>query len=201
MKVPFVFPLLSLITIFCLSTQAMSQSTGTDPIDDILVEELDTLNQLPEGDTIAPTESPQLLEAPETDASETEEETLEKKDLEIPEPLSLEAETAQIAEIRALDKLTGRLSTFEVALQRTYQYERLKIVLNSCQIFPKRKDSAMFVEIRDDKITDKPVFTGWMFSSSPALSAMDHPRYDVWLLSCKTTSGGSEPESVEKSAE
>lgn len=201
MKDSFAAFFLSLIAILSFTTQAVSQSTEADTNGDILVEELETLNQLPEGDTIAPTESPQILEAPETDASEADEETLEKKDLEIPEPLSLEAEAAQIAEIRALDKLTGRLSTFDVALQRTYQYERLKIVLNSCKIFPKRKDSAMFVEIRDDKITDKPVFTGWMFSSSPALSAMDHPRYDVWLLSCKTTSGGSESESAKKSAE
>lgn len=113
----------------------------------------------------------------------------EETDLEVLQTPSIEAKPAQIAEMRALDKLTGQLETFDVLVGATHRYERLEITLKSCQILPKTQDATMFVDIRDDKIAGRSVFTGWMFAANPALSAVDHPRYDVWLLSCKTSSG------------
>ena len=56
-------------------------------------------------------------------------------------------------------------------------------------------ESAVFLEIME-KRPDEPVtalFTGWMFSSSPALSALEHPVYDVWVLECKRTADAAPP--------
>jgi hypothetical protein len=60
-------------------------------------------------------------------------------------------------------------------------------------------ESAAFIEVRDIKPgeTPKTLFTGWMFASSPAVSALEHPVYDVWVLDCK---GRAEPQAGETAA-
>lgn len=127
-------------------------------------------------------------------------ETAEKSESASVPLATVKTEAASIADIRALDKLTGTLEKLEIEVGETIAYERLSVKLNSCQMFPQRQAASMFVEIRDAK-KDVPVFTGWMFSASPALSAMDHPRYDIWLVNCNTKSAGAEAESNVKSAE
>jgi len=97
------------------------------------------------------------------------------------------------ARMRQLDKMTGRTQTFEIAAGAEQQVDRLRIRLDVCRA---PADNAQhgtmaFVEIWDSKRADAaPVFSGWMFAESPALSAMDHPRYDVWVISCTTSAGG-----------
>lgn len=92
--------------------------------------------------------------------------------------------------LRGLDKLTGRYETLEGAVGETIRYERLDIAVRACYARPARRapESTVFMQIADTK-EDPPImaFSGWMFASSPALSAMDHPRYDVWVLSCSTS--------------
>jgi hypothetical protein len=101
------------------------------------------------------------------------------------------------AQMRQLDKMTGRTQTFEIAVGTDHQVDRLRVRLEACRA---PEDNAQhgtmaFVEIWDSKRTDPaPVFSGWMFAESPALSAMDHPRYDVWVISCTTSAGEASAE-------
>ncbi len=94
--------------------------------------------------------------------------------------------------MRQLDKMTGRTQTFEIAAGTEEMVDRLRVRLEACR---SPDDNAQhgtmaFVQIWDTKrAEDTPVFSGWMFAESPALSALDHPRYDVWVISCTTSSG------------
>lgn len=116
--------------------------------------------------------------------------------LEIPqqaEPIE-PVETAERGGVRMrqLDKMTGRTQTFEIAAGTEEMADRLRVRLEACR---SPDDNAQhgtmaFVQIWDTKrAEDTPVFSGWMFAESPALSALDHPRYDVWVISCTTSSG------------
>lgn len=91
--------------------------------------------------------------------------------------------------LRALDKSTARTSTMEVAVGDTVQYGSLYIKVQACrQSDPLDKpESAAFLQVWElppEETESRWVFSGWMFASSPALSAMDHPVYDVWVLGC-----------------
>jgi hypothetical protein len=97
-----------------------------------------------------------------------------------------EAKNGDIATLRALDTITGIVEELSLKPGESMTYERLTILLRECRYTP--TDSYASLVIRD--VREKtPRFDGWMVASSPALSAMDHPRYDVWLLSCKTSEG------------
>lgn len=87
--------------------------------------------------------------------------------------------------LRGLDTMTGQLTDIEVAIGQTVVFKRLEITLGDCR-YPKdnpASDAFAYVTIRDIR-EQQPRFEGWMVASSPALSAMDHPRYDVWVLRC-----------------
>jgi len=99
-------------------------------------------------------------------------------------------EKAQGVVIRALDMATGRSEDITIANGETKSFERLEISLEECR-FPSENpsgDAFAHLMIRDIR-EEKPRFQGWMIASSPALSALEHPRYDVWVLRCKTPSG------------
>ncbi|MDT0683375.1 DUF2155 domain-containing protein [Roseicyclus sp. F158] len=110
------------------------------------------------------------------------------QDDQIPEYTGPErAASAMAAEIRVLDKLTGDLKDVQIARGTMETYGRLNIVLGDCR-YPEddpSSDAYAWLEIRDDAM-DEPAFTGWMVASSPALNALDHVRYDVWVLRCIT---------------
>jgi hypothetical protein len=103
------------------------------------------------------------------------------------------------ARMRQLDKMTGRTLTFDIAVGTEEMVDRLRVRLGACRA---PEDNAQhgtmaLVQVWDTKrAEDAPVFSGWMFAESPALSAMDHPRYDVWVISC-TTSPGEAPAASE----
>ena len=88
-----------------------------------------------------------------------------------------------------LDKITGRIITFEVGTNETVQFGSLQITERVCYSRPPTEtpQTDTFVEIDNiDANNDyKRVFTGWMFAGSPSLHALDHPVYDIWLLRCK----------------
>jgi len=92
------------------------------------------------------------------------------------------------AKLRGLDKITARTTTFSLARDKTRTFGTIKVTLRACRENPPTEtpESAAFLEIVDQRPDSPPtpVFSGWMFSSSPALSAMEHPIYDVWVLSC-----------------
>ena len=88
-----------------------------------------------------------------------------------------------------LDKITGRIITFEVATNETVQFGSLQITERVCYSRPATEapQTDTFVEIDNIDASNqyKRVFTGWMFADSPSLHALDHPVYDIWLLGCK----------------
>ncbi len=93
--------------------------------------------------------------------------------------------------MQGLDKVTAHVSTFQAPLGATVRFGTLEITVRNCDRTPPEEppESAVFLEVME-KRPDEPVtelFTGWMFSSSPALSALEHPVYDVWVLECKRT--------------
>ena len=99
--------------------------------------------------------------------------------------------------MQGLDKVTARVSTFQAPLGVTVRFGTLEITVKSCDRTPPEEppESAVFLEVKE-KRPDEPVtelFRGWMFSSSPALSALEHPVYDVWVLECERTAA-AEPE-------
>jgi hypothetical protein len=94
------------------------------------------------------------------------------------------------AVLRALDILTGKVVDIELKSGTTATYERLKITLKECRypIDNRSADAFAYLTIVDVRQTE-PRFQGWMVASSPGLSALDHPRYDVWVLRCSTSDG------------
>ena len=100
----------------------------------------------------------------------------------------IEGETATI---QALDKITARISTLKVQIDTPARFGTLSVVVRRCAYHPPEEppEDAAFIEVTDNghdaEKPPKPVFTGWMFASSPAVSAMEHPVYDLTLLSCK----------------
>ena len=87
--------------------------------------------------------------------------------------------------LRWLDKLTGETADIELTTGQEAVSGRLSIRLDACR-YPAdnpASDAEAHLTIRDASVAD-PVFQGWMIASSPALSALDHPRYDVWVLRC-----------------
>lgn len=99
--------------------------------------------------------------------------------------------------LRWLDKLTGQTGDMELSLGQSASNGRLTIQLDSCR-YPTENpaaDAQAHLTVVDSSRADA-VFSGWMLASSPALSAMDHPRYDVWVLRC-VVPGYAPPEATE----
>ncbi|MEC9431438.1 MAG: DUF2155 domain-containing protein [Pseudomonadota bacterium] len=96
---------------------------------------------------------------------------------------------ARHARLRLLDKMTGQVETLEMDAGETRVEDRLELALRVCRVpvGDDRGDAVAYLEIRDLR-EDAPRFAGWMFAASPALSALDHARYDVWVESCSTSS-------------
>jgi hypothetical protein len=96
-----------------------------------------------------------------------------------------------IAVLQALDKITARVKRLPVHVGQVGKFGTLSILVDACRKAPPEDspESAAFLKITDGK-SDAPqtVFNGWMFASSPALSAMDHPVYDISVVDCTTDS-------------
>ncbi|PKR53343.1 DUF2155 domain-containing protein [Thalassospira marina] len=102
---------------------------------------------------------------------------------------ALDYRKADVAQLQGLDKITARISTFEVPVGQSVNFGSLTIKVDACYRTPpeERPESAGFLEIIDHRSEDKTdveVFDGWMFASTPGLSALEHPVYDVWVKEC-----------------
>ncbi|MGI9477863.1 MAG: DUF2155 domain-containing protein [Hyphomicrobiaceae bacterium] len=97
----------------------------------------------------------------------------------------------------ALDKVTARISKIEIPLNETVKFGSLNVTPRVCYSRPatERPKTTSYVEIQEVQLDGKAqkIFSGWMFAESPALNAVEHPVFDVWLSDCK---GGREPEVV-----
>jgi hypothetical protein len=94
-----------------------------------------------------------------------------------------------MAVLQGLDKISARVSKFEAPVGQIVGFGTLSLVVRDCQRSAPEDtpENAAFIEISETKPGEQKVklFSGWMFSSSPALSALEHPVYDVTLLECK----------------
>lgn len=92
------------------------------------------------------------------------------------------------AVLQGLDKITARVSRIDAPVGQTVQFGTLSIVVRNCEKSApeQRPENAAFIQIYENRPGEAPArrFSGWMFSSSPALSALEHPVYDVNLLDC-----------------
>ena len=106
-----------------------------------------------------------------------------------PEAAAAEMTREPTAIIQGLDKVAARVSRFEAPVGRAVHYGKLLVLVRDCErSAPEdRPENAAFVEIYEERPGEakERLFAGWMFSSSPALSALEHPVYDVTLLECK----------------
>jgi hypothetical protein len=97
-----------------------------------------------------------------------------------------------VAVFSGIDKITGRITTFDVYVGETVQFGALQVTPRVCYSRDETEapKTTTFVEV--DEITlDRKIrrlFTGWMFADSPGLNAVDHAVYDVWLKDCKQQS-------------
>jgi hypothetical protein len=96
--------------------------------------------------------------------------------------------------MRGLDKITGRPTTLVAPVGKAIEYATLTITARYCYSTPPSEtpETAAFVQI-DDHRPDQPrrrVFSGWMYASSPGLNGMEHPIYDVWVITCKANLPG-----------
>ena len=99
--------------------------------------------------------------------------------------MAMEMSDALVAKLRLLDKLTSAVTDLDLSNGQSQTVGRLTVVLDSCR-FPSGNQTAeaeAHLTIIDAG-SPTPVFSGWMIASSPALSALDHPRYDVWVIRC-----------------
>jgi hypothetical protein len=90
--------------------------------------------------------------------------------------------------MQGLDKVTARVTRFEAPIGVTVLFGALRIVARACDRTPPEEppESAAYLDIIEAHPGEPPIdiFHGWMFASSPALSALEHPVYDVWVLEC-----------------
>jgi hypothetical protein len=98
----------------------------------------------------------------------------------IPEPIAI---------LQGLDKISARTSKIEAPVGSTVHFGTLSIEVRDCEQSPPEDspENAAFLQIYETPLGEdtKRLFSGWMFSSSPALSELEHPVYDVTLLACK----------------
>lgn len=100
------------------------------------------------------------------------------------------SEPHRIAVLRTLDKVTARVATIEAPIGAATRFGTLRVTPHACLVAPpiEPPERAAFLEIREQDGAERSEavrFRGWMFASSPGLSALEHPVYDVWLLDCR----------------
>lgn len=95
----------------------------------------------------------------------------------------------QLAVFNGLDKITGRIVSFEVAINETVQFGSLQLTPRACYTRPQTEtpNTTAFIEV--DEISAESgaerLFTGWIFAASPGLHGIEHPVYDIWLTDCQ----------------
>ena len=106
----------------------------------------------------------------------------------------------KVAVFSGIDKITGRITTFDVYLNETVQFGALQVTPRVCYSRDETEAQKIDAFVEVDEITldrkIRRIFSGWMFAESPALNAVEHPIYDVWLKECKQTSDVPPPDSA-----
>ena len=114
--------------------------------------------------------------------------------------LAAPAQAERIAILQGLDKVTARISTIRAPIDRPVRFGTLQITARYCRTRPPEEtpETTVFLEILELEKGEPAarVFGGWMFASSPALNALEHPVYDLRVIACNAaapeTGSGSE---------
>jgi len=97
-----------------------------------------------------------------------------------------------VAEFSGIDKITGRITNFDVYMDETVQFGALQVTPRVCYSSPETEEpkTDAFFEVNEITLDRqiRRIFTGWMFAESPGVNAIEHAVYDVWLKSCKQNS-------------
>ncbi len=103
----------------------------------------------------------------------------------------------RVAVFSGIDKITGRIITFDVYIDETVQFGALQVTPRACYSRPitEAPKTTSFLEVDEITLDRKirRIFTGWMFADSPGLNAIEHPVYDIWLKDCKMDSDVAPP--------
>jgi len=103
-------------------------------------------------------------------------------------PVVLEAPGAVL---RALDKTVGRTTDIDIARGQTVLLGRIAVRLIECRYPEDTPEAEAYAQIQVLDLDGVELFNGWMVASSPALVALEHPRYDVWVLRCSISGTGT----------
>ena len=169
------------------------------------VENLDTsepvqIEELPQEELSA---EPEFLE--QLAMLDKKELTKKKREEKEDKPDTPKTQSNMYVILQGLDKVTARVFTFEARLGEVVAFENLQIIPHYCKKSAPEEDpeTTVFLEIHektDDKGT-RQIFSGWMFSSSPTSSALEHPIYDVWVKGARLKEEKVEPEPKEEEKE
>lgn len=103
----------------------------------------------------------------------------------------------RVAEFSGIDKITGRIISFDVYIDETVQFGALQVTPRVCYSRPitEKPKTTSFLEVDEITLDRKirRIFTGWMFADSPGLNAIEHAVYDIWLTDCKMESDVAPP--------
>ncbi len=100
-----------------------------------------------------------------------------------------------VAILRGLDKVTARTRDFEAPIGEEVEFGALGVTVQYCRKRPPEEPPEVFAFVQvEDRRTDgfgveadgERIFSGWMFASNPALNALEHPVYDVWVIDCRS---------------
>jgi hypothetical protein len=105
-----------------------------------------------------------------------------------------------VLQLKALDKITGKASVIMAPLNVPVKFATLTITARTCYSTPPSEtpETSAFLQIEDHR-PDQPerrAFSGWMYASSPGLNSLQHPLYDVWVITCMTSAPGQKPSVV-----
>jgi hypothetical protein len=107
-------------------------------------------------------------------------------DIQPPPPVPPQGGTSLV--MRGLDKITGRPTSITAVIGKPVQFATLTITARFCYSTPPSEtpETAAFVQIEDHRPDQaaRRIFSGWMYASSPGLNGVEHPLYDVWVISC-----------------
>jgi hypothetical protein len=112
-----------------------------------------------------------------------------------PGHLSDEMVATSITHVRALDKITAAITELDLPADQAVRFGTLSITARSCRTRPPEEPPETFAFLEIDEVkrdgTSTRIFSGWMMASSPALNALEHAVYDVWVMSCTIVEAGA----------
>ncbi len=114
-------------------------------------------------------------------------EVIELENTAIAEP-RVRVQQGDGAVVRWLDKVSGMVRDIELSPGQLQVLGRIEVTLGECRYPANNPSGDAYAWLDVQSVGSEELdFSGWMLASSPALSALDHPRYDVWVIRCTTT--------------